>query len=82
MTGHTNMFEIQTFAEDFIIIGQKMADGDGVVVLVGKPGVVNMREIFSLKNGESVSVTMTIEPGYQKFRADTFQQAMDMIRNR
>lgn len=64
--------------EEFIIIGQHMTDEEGVVLFVGEPVSVHLREQVSIKGGERVTMTVDIKPGYKKYRAATFAEAMAM----
>lgn len=64
--------------EEFIIIGQHMADGDGVVLFVGEPTRVRIHEEISTRLGAHVQLYADIKPGYKKYRAATFADAMAM----
>lgn len=65
--------------DEFVIIGQHMIDDEGgVVLLVGKPIKVHLHEQISIKGGARVTLTADIEPGYKKYRAATFAEAMAM----
>lgn len=67
--------------DDFIMVGQKMVDAEGVTVLVGEVVKVEMREVVSFRHGETVDLWIKIKPGYMKVRADTFLAAMEAIAN-
>jgi len=76
------MTDLIPFEEEFILIGQKMADEDGVVLLVGKPkGSIHMREMSHTRGGEKVLMSLEIEPGFTKVRAATFADGIQMLRD-
>lgn len=67
--------------EPFVLIGQPMADGNGVVVLVGKPiHDVHMRESMS-RGGKAVLLSADLEPGYTKIFARNYQHAFEQMSN-
>jgi hypothetical protein len=67
-------------SDNWMIIGQRMADGDGVVLLASNDlvGDVHIREIDSIRE-RSVTIDMRVRPGYVKVRAATFDQALSML---